>query len=87
MTKKNIESLLNSSCKVNYIDIPEENNVNFFDVILKKIKNIIISEEYDTSEIENGKNDIIKYKNMKITLTSTKNQKNDENNGNVTTII
>ena len=55
-------------------------------ILLEKIDNLFTSEKFDTSEIENGKNDIIKYKHMIVTLTSTKNQKNDEKNGNVTTI-
>ena len=71
---------------VNYGDVSEERNNKIFDNILEKIEYIFTSKEYDTSEIENGKNDIIKYQNMIITLTSTKNQKNNENIGNETTI-
>jgi hypothetical protein len=81
-----IESLLNDSCMINYIKASEDSNNIIFDDILQKIEYIFTSTEYDTSEIENGKNDIIKYKNMMITLTSTKNQKNIENIGNETTI-
>ena len=77
-----IVNLLNDSCMVNYIDKSEENS---FDDILNKIENLFTSKGYDTSEIENGKNEIIKYQHMTITLTSTKNQKN-ENTENATTI-
>ena len=81
-----IESLLNDSCMVNYINTLEENSNAIFDDILEKIEYIFTTKEYDTTEIENGNNDVIKYENMLITLTSTKNQKKDENNVNVTTI-
>ena len=81
-----IKSLLNDSCDINYLDINEEINDNNFDDILEKIEIIFTLKEYDTSEIENGKDDMIKYKNMTVTLTSTKNQKNEEKKGNVTTI-
>ena len=81
-----IESLLNDSCMVNYINTSEENSNAIFDDILEKIEYIFTTKEYDTTEIENGNNDVIKYENMLITLTSTKNQKKDENNVNVTTI-
>ena len=47
---------------------------------------MFISDDYDTSEIENGNNDVLNYEEMTITLTSIKNQKNDENKGNLSTI-
>ena len=78
----NIDSLTNNSCILN----SPKNDTIIFNIILKKIDDLFISEDYNTSEIENGKNEIIKYKHMTVTLTSSKNQKNDENNGNVTTI-
>ena len=81
-----IETLLNDSCMINYIDIKQDSSPIIFDNILKKIEYIFTSKEYDTTEIENGRNDIIKYNHMTVTLTSTKNQKNVENNGNETTI-
>ena len=81
-----IETLLNGSCMINYIDINQDSNPIIFDNILKKIEYIFTSKEYDTTEIENGRNNIFKYKNMIVTLTSTINQKNNENNGNVSTI-
>ena len=70
------ESLLNNQCMINYIDPSKESSISTFDVILNKIENLFTSKEYDTSEIENGINDIIIYENMIVTLTSTKNQKN-----------
>ena len=71
---------------INYIDIKQDSSPIIFDNILKKIEYIFTSKEYDTSEIENGRNNIFKYKNMTVTLTSTKNQKKDEMEANVSTI-
>ena len=78
----NIDSLTNNSCILN----SPKNDTIIFNIILKKIDDLFISEDYNTSEIEKGENEIMKYKHMTVTLTSSKNQKNDENNGNVTTI-
>ena len=80
-----IESLLNKSCVVNYQSEQDKSSTKIFDVIIKKIDDLLNSEDYNTSDIENGKNEVIVYEQMTITLTTTKNQKNDENN-NVTTI-
>ena len=79
-----LDSLLNYSCILNYQD--GKSNTKIFDVILGKINDLFISDDYNTSEIENGKDVIFKYENMKVTFTTLKNQKNDEKNGNVSTI-
>ena len=52
---------------------------------MKNIEDFFTSNEHETSEIENGNNDIINYKEMMVTLTSINNQKN-ENKGNISTI-
>ena len=39
-----------------------------------------ISENYNTSSLENGEEDIIKLEKVIITLTTTQNQKNNKNN-------
>jgi len=54
--------------------------------MLKNIESDFISEEYDSSHLENGTNDIISYENLKITLTTTKNQRNNIDNPNETAI-
>ena len=46
----------------------------------------ITDEYFNTSDIERGKNEIIKCKDVKITLTTTKNEKNVKNNINTTYI-
>ena len=53
---------------------------------MKNVEDLFISEDYDTSEIENGNNDVITYKEMIVTLTSINNQKSDENKGNISSI-
>ena len=53
---------------------------------MKSIEKSFTSEDYDTSDIDSGINNVINYNHLTVTLTSTKNQKNDEKFGNVTTI-
>ena len=53
---------------------------------MNNVEDFFISEDYDTSEIENGNNDVITYKEMTVTLTSINNQKSDENKSNMSTI-
>jgi len=86
VTKCNIESIVNHSCIVNYQEKQETNNFDIFDNLINDIEELLTSEDYNTSEIENGNNEVIKYEHMTVTLTTTKNEKNDENNINVTTI-
>ena len=81
-----ILNILNNSCILNYKLDEKKDNVKIYDTLLKKAEDIFTSEDYDTSEIEKGNNDVIKYNNMIITLTSTKNQKKEEKQGNMTTI-
>ena len=81
-----ILNILNNSCILNYKLDEKKDNVKIYDTLLKKAEDIFTSEDYDTSEIEKGNNDVIKYNNMIITLTSTKNQKLEEKQGNMTTI-
>ena len=44
------------------------------------------TDYFDTSKIEEGNNNVINYEHMTVTLTTTKNQKNDEKKGNMTAI-
>ena len=55
--------------------------------ILENLEKGFTSEKYDTSNVENGKDDIFETKTMIITLTTTENQKNQNSeNVNTTTI-
>ena len=53
---------------------------------MEKIEERFTSNDYNTQEIENGNDDIIKYDQLTITFTSTENQKKNEKSSNVTTI-
>ena len=76
----NLTMIKNKMCILNY---ESKNNV---DSLLKNIEDIFTSNDYNTLEIENGIDDIIEYNDVIVTLTTTENQKNNENNSNVTTI-
>ena len=54
-------------------------------LMLQNIEAGFISEDYNTSNLEKGKDEIIQDEKMKITLTTTQNQKNNTNN-NITII-
>ena len=55
-------------------------------IFIANIENIFISDNYNTSNIENGKDDIIEDDKMKITLTTKKKKKNNIDNNNMTII-
>ena len=78
-----ISSIINELCILNY---KKAENTSIYDSLLKNVEDLFISEDYDTSEIENGNNDVITYKEMIVTLTSINNQKADENKGNISSI-
>ena len=79
----NISNILNKLCILNN---QEKGNSKIFDALLENVEDMLISNDYNTSEIENGQNKIIKYEHMTITLTTLENQKNDEKYDNETTI-
>ena len=63
----------------------KENKVKYYDNILENIEKLFTSENYDTSKIDKGKDEIIQTEKMNITLTTTQIQKNKKNE-NITTI-
>ena len=64
----------------------EEDNTKAYDIMSENIEKGFTSEEYDTSGLENGTNDVVEFEQMTVTLTTTSNQKNDKENANVTSI-
>ena len=84
-----INLFLSEKCIFKY----QEENKNISDEIKIKIQDKIlhnteigfISENYDTTNLDNGKDEIIKNNKMTITLTTTENQNNQEKE-NITTI-
>ena len=57
----------------------KSNEIEYYDTILKEIEELFTSENYDTTDVDNGKDDIIQTEKMNITLTTTYNQKNNNN--------
>ena len=52
----------------------------------ENIEQEFLSKEYNTSNLEEGNDVIVEYKGIKMTLTTVKNQKDDKNNINMTTV-
>ena len=89
-----INLILEKECKLNY----EENNDNTNnkeiestksqDIMLRNVEISFTSDEYDTSNLDDGNEEIIKDDIMQITLTTTKKQKNNyiTNNNKMTAI-
>ena len=63
----------------------KEEEIKVQDKILETIEEGFTSDNYDTTNLEKGKDEIIETDKMKITLTTTDNQKNNTNT-NMTTI-
>ena len=64
----------------------EEDSTKAYDIMSENIEKGFTSEEYDTSGLENGTNDVVEFEQMTVTLTTTSNQKNDKENAKVTCI-
>ena len=83
------------NCIVKFIKIKTEeeqsknneiNEITVEDMILENIEDDLTSGEFNTSDIDGGQDDIIEEKNLKVTLSTSKNQKNNTKNQNVTSI-
>ena len=57
----------------------KENVIKYYDVILEEIEKLFTSENYDTSNIDKGIDEIIGIEKMNITFTTIQNQKNKIN--------
>ena len=64
----------------NEIEKSKEKEIQFYDNILNIMEEVFISENYNTSNIDNGEDEIIKTEKLIITFTTTENQKNNINN-------
>ena len=86
--KENQVCLSNDDIKYNLIDILKEiNNVSkneelneYYDKIIEIVQTYFSIRIYNTSNIDNGEEDIILVDNMHVTLTNSENQKNNINN-------
>ena len=61
-----------------------EEKIDNYDKILKIIERVITAENFNTSNLDNGNEEIIKTEKMTIVLANSKNQGNDINNNIVT---
>ena len=57
----------------------KEKENEYYNKILTTLQKTFTSENYDTSDLDNGHDEIIETEKMKITLTTTDNQKNNVN--------
>ena len=82
-TQFNIKDMIQNINKLeilNETSDKKEEEKKYYDTILDTIESSITSEYFDTSDIDNGKEEIIETEKMKVTLTTTHNQKNNSNN-------
>ena len=63
----------------------KEEQIEYYDTILNNIESSFTSENYDTSNLDNGEDEVIETEKMTVTFTTTQNQKNNSKS-NVTTI-
>ena len=70
--KNVIEDLINN-------ETIKEEEIKYYD-ILKNIEDIYTSKKYNTSDLDNGNDEIIEMDKMKVILTTIENQKNNINN-------
>jgi len=64
--------------------ITKEGEIEYYDKLIKIIENQFI-DNYDTSELDNGQDEVIKTDKITVTLTTSQNQRNNLNS-NMTTI-
>ena len=64
---------------INYNSKNKEEEIKYYDTILKNIEDFFTSDNFDTSDLDNGNNQIIELEQVKITFTTTQNQKNNIN--------
>ena len=57
----------------------KEEQIKYYDEILENIETLFTSELYNTSDVDSGKDEIIKTEKLIITMTSTQNQRNNLN--------
>jgi len=80
--RNNFDNLL-SSILLN--EKNEDNETEYYDEILELIDKYILSDNFDLSNIEQGEDEIIPIEKMKVTITTTNNQRNNIDK-NITTI-
>ena len=69
----------------NGIEVSKEQDIKYYNEVLKNIEKGFTSLKYDRSNIEKGQDEVIKTDKVTVILTTSENQKNNVNN-NMTTI-
>ena len=65
-------------------EINKEDEINFYNTILKNVEDIFASKDYVTSKLDNGNDEILEIDKLKIRFTTTENQKNNINSDMIT---
>ena len=82
-TKYNLNNMIQNMLKTERNEtekISKEEEIKFYDNILKSIEEGFTSENYDTSNLDKGEDENIKTERMTITFTTSQNQKDNKNN-------
>ena len=85
------ESMKDKTCILSFQEKEEnfsekEEKERVFNIILESMETSITSEDYNTSGVEQGEDDVFNFGVMRVILTSTENQNDQTKNINVTTI-
>ena len=81
--KQDIEDIIKNiliNNEGNKTEKTKDEEIKYYDNILKIIENEFTSENYETFNLEHGQDDIIKTEKIITTLTISENQKNNKNN-------
>ena len=81
--KNNIKDMIENV--INNTQIKKEEEINYYNAILKSIEDIYTSKNFYTHNIDNGNDEIIEMEKVKVILTTSENQKKNLD-GNMTSI-
>jgi hypothetical protein len=81
-----IKYISDNLCIINIQKEYNNDNKKSYDILLKKFEIEFTSNNYNTSNLEKGENEVILHDQMTITLSTTDNQKSNINNTKTTTV-
>ena len=90
--KNNIKNIIKDILNIEKIENYDNNDKNeaeeiqYYDTILETIETCFTMDNYDTSDIDKGVDEVIEKDKITISLTTTDNQKNNIDNNNITRI-
>ena len=76
----------NNNTETEEKDDEREKEIKAYDIMIQNVDELLSEPDFNTSDIENGKETTVEFGEMKIKLTTSKNQKDDINNVNMTTL-